>query len=71
MSLSVDKDGTHEGIARFLQLYDLNMKLSQAGIRKEYPHASPQEVRQKLAERIALIRKEKWKGYGPSDGKHR
>ena len=59
MSLPIDKHGTHEGIAQFLQLYDLNMELAQAGIRMEYPHASPQEVRLMLAERIELIRKEK------------
>jgi hypothetical protein len=49
MSESVNQGRTHEGIAQFLQLYDLNMELAQAGVRMEHPQASPEEVQQLLA----------------------
>ena len=69
MPIPGHQNGTHEGIARYLQLYDLNLELAEAGVRMEYPQASPEEVRKILAQRIAVIRKEKWKGHGPCDAK--
>jgi len=55
---------------QYLQLYDLNMELAEGGVKLDYPQASPEEVRQLLAQRIQLVRKEKWKGHGPSDSKY-
>ncbi len=58
-------------LEQYFQLYALNIELAEAGVKVDYPDANPEEVRLRLAERLRIVRQEKWKGYGPSDSKHR
>lgn len=56
---------------QFFQLYALNMRLAEAGVKLDHPDATPKEVQQQLADRLRIVREEKWKGHGPSDSQHR
>lgn len=63
MSEIIDQAETNRRFERFAQLYDLSMNLAVEGIKHDYPHASPEEVNRILRERLAIMRKEKWKVY--------
>ncbi len=70
ISTSPDALEATRRLEQYFQLYALNMQLAEAGIKLDYPDATPLEVRQRLAERLRIVRQEKWKGYGPSDSQH-
>jgi len=57
-------------LEQYFQLYALNIQLAEAGVKVDYPEATPEEVRRRLAERLRIVRQEKWKDHGPSDSRH-
>lgn len=69
MSQVIDPVEAERRFQRYSELFELNMTLAEAGVKHDYPDATPQQVRQILAERFAIIRKDKWKGYGPHSTK--
>ncbi|HQR08278.1 MAG TPA: hypothetical protein PLN21_15730 [Gemmatales bacterium] len=71
MQPDFDSGEINQRLEQYLQLYDLNMELAEAGVKLDYPQASPEQVRQLLAQRIQQVREGKWKGHGPSDAAQR
>lgn len=63
MTDPINQEEANRRFARFEQLYDLSMNLAVEGIKHDYPHATPEEVSHILCERLAIMRKEKWKVY--------
>lgn len=58
----LDRAKVARKVEQFFELTELSMELALAGIRQRYPEASVQEQYQRLAERLAIFREEKWRG---------